>query len=333
MVTGLGMSKGMTVEEDLRPVVLFRVFKRPIETAATLEALLRRPPRDFYIWIDAPRNSDEEPLVRAVRDVVYSIPKGDYRVFIRENDVNRGMTRAFKEACDWFFSHVPEGVIVEDDCVPGSDFLEFCGNLLRKYREDERVLAITGDNSAGGKVLGSNSYAFVHDFSVWGWATWRRVWQRYDHDLHEWPRYRRNKDLLATYWPNRLQRQKWIDRFDRVYSQEPGLQESTWRFMFVGLKTQGSVALPRVNLVSNIGTNVSTATGGARSARRAEATTGSILPIKHPRSTRVSWWTNRTLFYSPKRHNRQMTWWFPLKKRLRRSARQVLNRSKLFLKN
>lgn len=302
--------------------VLLRLFKRPSETAVLLDKLATLRPPDVFVWVDSPRNPDEKALVEEVIELVKKRISWCNPI-IYANDRNQGMTNAMRSSVEWFFGYVDEGIILEDDCIPGDDFLSFCSQLLERYRVDPRVVAITGDNAAGGVVVGTSSYAFVPDFSVWGWATWRRVWQHYDHELVDWPVFRGNMAVLKGYWPNRVQREQWISKFERIHRAEEELQESTWRFMFTALKLKGLIVLPAVNLISNIGTNPALATAGHRSSLRANSPTLPILPLRHPKFVRVSRITNWTLFFSKKRRNRQATWWYPLKKRFRRFYRSV----------
>ena len=313
--------------KSLSPVapLLLRLFKRPRETEILLEALSAHRPHPIFVWVDAPRNQQEALLVEEVlalveRKITWCIPT------VRINDKNRGMTLAMRAAVDWFFESVDEGIILEDDCLPGEDFLDFATELLARYRDDRRVAAITGDNAAGGRVIGRSSYAFVPDFSVWGWATWKRVWREYDHHLSEWPRVRSQQNRLRSYWPNRVQREQWITKFDRIHADREGLQESTWRFMYLAFSLDALIILPRMNLIRNIGTDPVLATAGHRSALRANAMTFRIFPLRHPRSVKLFRLANWTLFFSPKRNNRQATWWYPLKKRTRKFVRGGLRK-------
>lgn len=312
---------------SINVAVLLIAFRRPIETQQTVQKILAQKPASFYCWIDAPRNADEAKLVREVEAVVnWEAEAHGVTVTVLRNEQNEGMTRAFGRAIDWFFSHVDEGIIIEDDCAVGEDFVAYCAELLERYRDDMRVLAIMGDNAAGGKILGRSSYAFVPDFSVWGWATWKRVWELYDYELTEWPLIRAETKRLRKYWPNRIQRLKWVQRFDQLFEDDGTLQESNWRFMLIGLKTMGLFVLPRRNLVTNIGIDENLATSGSRGHIRTMHEAQSIMPMRHPRAVRASWWANRTLFFSRKRRNRQATFWFPLKKELRTVIKSLVRR-------
>jgi hypothetical protein len=43
-------------------------------------------------------------------------------------------------------SQEPEGIILEDDCLPSQSFFPYCVKLLKRFRDDERIMCITGCN-------------------------------------------------------------------------------------------------------------------------------------------------------------------------------------------
>jgi mannosyltransferase OCH1-like enzyme len=87
------------------------------------------------------------------------------------------------KAITWFFDNEPEGIILEEGCLPSDDFWGFCSALLEKFRNDDRVGHITGSNRQGGVVRGNGSYYFSLLTHVGGWAGWRRIWKDYDPDM------------------------------------------------------------------------------------------------------------------------------------------------------
>ncbi len=88
---------------------------------------------------------------------------------------NLGCKIAVGSAIDWFFKHVEEGIILEDDVVPQNAFFYFCQQGLDVWRSNNSIGGI------GGFVPNSNSkpYLSIHG-SIWGWATWKRAWCNYD---------------------------------------------------------------------------------------------------------------------------------------------------------
>jgi len=140
---------------------------------------------------------------------------------------------------------------LEDDCLPGEDFFIFCESLLTRYKCDERVWAITGDNFQSGKRRGFGSYYFSRYNHAWGWATWRRAWSKFDPRLSFWPRWRRSSEWKKEVG-DRVERRYWENIFDRVYNRE---MESAWDYPWTATVWfyGGLTATPNVNLVSNIG--------------------------------------------------------------------------------
>src|SRR5205823_11871353 len=95
-------------------------------------------------------------------------------------DRNLGCREAVSGAITWFFEHEPEGIILEDDCLPAAGFFPFCAELLERFRADTRIMAICGSCYADSGPLYRASYYFSYYADPWGWATWRRAWLHYD---------------------------------------------------------------------------------------------------------------------------------------------------------
>src|SRR5580700_9379844 len=88
----------------------------------------------------------------------------------------------------WVFEHVDRAIILEHDCLPDPTFFRFCEELLEKYKDDERVMHISGTNfQAGNKRFDCReSYYFSLVPQIWGFATWARAWKHYDVAMKRW---------------------------------------------------------------------------------------------------------------------------------------------------
>jgi hypothetical protein len=150
----------------------------------------------------------------------------------------------------WFFQQETEGIILEDDCVADVDFFSYCSELLEHYRDNERVMCITGNNFQGGQRRGEASYYFSKYPHCWGWATWRRAWEHYSPDFGFWPSWKRSKDWRARMKDSR-ERYHWETVFDNVYTGQTDSWALPW--MASVWRAGGLTATPQVNLVTNIG--------------------------------------------------------------------------------
>ncbi len=260
------------------PVVLI-LFRRPEQTRAVFERIREAQPPKLFAVADGPRNADEEALCAQTREVVESID-WDCEVFRNYADENMGLRRRVSSGLDWVFDQVEEAVVLEDDCLPHSSFFTYCDELLERYRDDERIWCIGGSNFQQGQWRGDGSYYFSNNNHYWGWATWRRAWRQYDHEMTGWPAFR-DGGYLAGLLDDPLEVKYWHDIFETLYTE--GTPDS-WGYIWTLTcwMNRGLTVLPNVNLVANTGfgsdSTHTKGSGGWIAARPAE----DIGPLKHP---------------------------------------------------
>jgi len=132
--------------------IAYIIFNRPRHTRETFQAIRDARPARLFIIADGPRPSHptDAERCRAVREIVADI---DWPCEVQRNyaDQNLGLKRRVSSGLDWVFSQVESAIILEDDCLPHPDFFPFCQDLLERYKDDERVWTITGNNNQDGK--------------------------------------------------------------------------------------------------------------------------------------------------------------------------------------
>lgn len=237
--------------------VLFIVFNRPHLTRRVFDAIRASRPEVLYVACDGPRTSrgeSEREPVSKVRNIVQQVD-WPCNVSYKFSDTNLGCGRSVSEAIGWAFTHEERLIILEDDCLPHKDFFTYCDQLLERYKDDARVGAVNGTSflpSLNTKEMGSYeySYYFSHIHCVWGWATWRRVWQQYSFDMPCWDKIKRSR-LLVNHWATTRYYNHVVSHLDMILS---GAVDS-WDYQLVvtlALENQ-LIAHPKVNLISNIG--------------------------------------------------------------------------------
>lgn len=180
--------------EQTTPPTLFLIFNRPDLTAEAFSRIREAAPSQLFVAADGPcaGHPEDENLCQQARDVATRVD-WDCDVHTLFRDENLGCKEAVSSAITWFFEHVEAGIILEDDCVPDLSFFPYCGKLLSRYAEDERIFAIGGNNfqPQGREYTASYYYSvYVH---IWGWATWRRAWKHYDGKLERWPKLKQER--------------------------------------------------------------------------------------------------------------------------------------------
>jgi len=147
--------------------ILFLIFNRPSTTLHVFSQIRKMKPSRLYIAADGPRRPEEKAVCEQVREMATAVD-WDCLVFKLFRDENLGCARAISEAVSWFFDREPEGIVLEDDCLPADSFFGFCSAMLEKYRNDERIGHISGGNYQRGIVRGDGSYYFSTLTHVWG---------------------------------------------------------------------------------------------------------------------------------------------------------------------
>jgi hypothetical protein len=160
--------------------ILLNVFNRPEHTKKVIRSLRKVQPSYLFINADGPRenNSDDELLCKQVRELLSEI---DWNCTTKTRflEKNLGVRDSPKTGIDWFFSYVEEGIILEDDIIADESFFYFCQELLEKYRHDDKIMHIGGYNPVTNLDL-KISYIFTRYPTSWGFATWKRSWNKYE---------------------------------------------------------------------------------------------------------------------------------------------------------
>jgi hypothetical protein len=232
------------------PVVL-TIFNRPDLTELVFHAIAQARPRRLFVLADGPRSAEEAELCARTRAVIERVD-WDCDVRLDVADVNLGCRRRCVSGFDWVFSQVDEAIILDDDCVPDPTFFPFCEQMLEHYRDDTRVMMITGSNYLGSWKADRQSYHFSYFGSPWGWASWSRAWKHYDGMMRAWgdeEMKARVRDVLADDECYALQAR----RFDRIYADPEDRQSWDLPWSFTRLVQSGLTVVPAVNLISNRG--------------------------------------------------------------------------------
>ncbi|PCI30370.1 hypothetical protein COB55_00175 [Candidatus Wolfebacteria bacterium] len=230
--------------------ILFVVFNRPDNTRLVFEEIRKQRPASLFIAADGPRESNPGDAAKCteVRKIVSNIDwPCDVHTLFREK--NLGFRDAERLAFDWFFENVEEGIILEDDQLPHPSFFRYISEMLEKYRNDEKIMMITGGNFLPDLKV-KEDYFFSKHFPIWGWATWRRAWNKYDFDIKSWGS-TKNKRRLKAMYPQKYVRDHLVKMFDEIYYRNKSTWDTQW--MYACIMNNGFCITPRVNLISNIG--------------------------------------------------------------------------------
>ena len=232
--------------------VLFLIFNRPETTQQVFSAIRKAKPPRLYVAADGPRSDypNEDEKCEHSRKIATNVD-WDCEVKTLFRDQNIGCRLAVGQAIYWFFEQEPEGIILEDDCLPSQSFFWFCQEMLEYFRNDKAVGVICGFYSNELEYKPSASFFFSRYLRVWGWAGWRRSNEGYDSNINlliekqnTWKKdiFSRTDIFLKRYWQ---------DMFEEVGSGKIDTWDIQLQYLLWQKKQQ--VIVSSKNLVQNIG--------------------------------------------------------------------------------
>lgn len=239
------------IKQELTTPVLFVIFNRPEVTQKVFNAIRKAKPKKLFVSADGPRKNRADDVEKCARTrAIVDMVDWECEVYRHFSESNLGCKIAVSSAINWFFDNVEEGIILEDDCLPGQSFFLFCQELLKRYRGDERIMQISGNNYLFGRKNIRESYYFSKLNDIWGWATWKRAWKYYDISMKDFPRFKEERQI-DNYLNNKAMRNWLMSYFEESYNGKGSVWSSQWSYAIC--KQNGLIIVPSVNLVSNLG--------------------------------------------------------------------------------
>jgi hypothetical protein len=265
--------------------VVFIIFNRPETTLRVFEAIRQAKPTRLLVVADGPRHHKpgEKDLCNDARAIIDKVD-WDCKVYKDFAESNMGCKNRVASGISWAFSLVEQAIILEDDCLPSPSFFRFCKEMLERYKEDERIMLVSGDNRLFGARETDNSYYFSRYPNIWGWATWRRAWSKFDIQMSAWPRIR-NENGFDQYFKTAAESYYWKSMFDYVYAGKLDTWDYQWVYSI--FKESGLSIAPGINLVENIGFTEEATHTKAISVYAKLKAGDLIFPLSHPENVLI----------------------------------------------
>lgn len=235
--------------------VLLVAFNRPEHTRRTLEAIMVAQPQDLYVFQDGAREGNEDDIWKCaeVRQVVEEMTTGTQtRLHLNCAEKNLGCGPGPASGITWFFGQVEQGIIVEDDCVLSPSAFAYYECLLDRYRDDDRVSAITATNLHLKWRSNRAPYLFatVGSGTLGCWASWSRAWKSFDYYIQAWHT-EEGKEAIDKALGKKVYREYYKTIFDKCDEKQTHMWDYQWFFAKTLNNTLTVVA--SLNQVSNIG--------------------------------------------------------------------------------
>ena len=232
---------------DVAVLILF--FNRPGSLSKVFEEVRKARPSRLFLYQDGARGPEDKKGMEACRKIVENV---DWECDVRRNyqEKNYGVDPSNYMAQKWAFGLADKCIVFEDDSIPSQTFFSFCKEMLDRYENDERIGMIAGFNTDEETKDTDDSYFFTSVFSIWGWASWKRVVDKWDSG-YSWmddkteslrvERIVKERGLCRdTLRACKSHRESWRDYYETIF----------WSSMV--LNSQLAI-MPRVNMITNLG--------------------------------------------------------------------------------
>jgi hypothetical protein len=198
----------------------------------------------IYLALDGPRTPEQSLTQTRIilhAEEVCTANGIVLNVWQREN--NLGVAASIMSAIDWFFSQVQSGIILEDDLMFDTNFLNFSSQALDYFKDDSNVWLISGNNYFNDGVIKSENSWSTYPL-IWGWATWNTRWLEIRNLIlsNVEPDNSKLRESVRNYWSTGLRRSR-LGKLDSWAAPLAAIQHSMPRY----------TVIPPTNLVANVG--------------------------------------------------------------------------------
>ena len=274
----------------MKTPILLIAYKRPDTTKKVLEAISRVKPNKLYISQNIPSKMANLDEVNSCNEVERLFLEIDWEceLFFNKWHVHKPAKESICDAISWVFNSEDRVIIIEDDVVAVPSFFFYSEELLEKYKDDERIAMISGNNYTPIKEI-SSDYFFTKYGHIWGWATWKRVWDKFDVNL---PFLENDitsgfdKINYLTKDEFKYFKKRWKHLFEKINNDTI----NTWDYQFSYFRMINNLIsiAPRVNLVSNIGLFSSRTGNTSKNNDNYVPADSDFILLKHPAEIRIS---------------------------------------------
>lgn len=237
------------------PVVMF-VYKRYEHTKKALEALGNNTLASdsvLYIFSDGAKAEKDLADVEKVRSLVTDFSKTNAfkEVHLRFSEKNNGLATSVINGVSEIIDQYGRVIVLEDDLVTTTDFLEYMNKALEFYEDNAKVWSISGYS-----FFDPDTLNYPHDIYMgyrgcsWGWATWKDRWEKTDWEVSDYKHFKYNPFLRRKFTISGNDMPGMLD------SQMKGFI-SSWaiRWCYQQNKLKMYTVFPKYSKVKNIGTD------------------------------------------------------------------------------
>ena len=162
--------------------ILILTYNRPDCVLRLVSALVELHKRQIFVSIDGPRNDFDKKKQEEIIKILEEFKNNFDEIHVITRKSNLGCNLGVVSGIDWFFLHVDEGIILEDDCIPSKEFFTHIDIHRNSTKLNSRNGMVTAYNPLN-KMHSSNRIESRYSF-ITGWFTRGDIWKVIRRDLY-----------------------------------------------------------------------------------------------------------------------------------------------------
>lgn len=245
------------------PIVLM-FFKRFDYIIQIIDRIREIKPQKIYLFSDGGRTEEENNIIHFGRQKIEQAIDWECEVIKRYQFHNIGVYEQIALGAKWVFEREEYAIFLEDDNLPELSFFPFCEQMLKLYKNNDKILWICGTNYLG-DYKSDNDYFFTKNMLPCGWASWSEKFLKYyDFNLESINQDKFKQKFLKKYKNKKLGLQRYESIIREKKHFENNSKYISWDYhMVLTIRMHDLYGIvPSKNQIKNIGVDEHSIHGG-----------------------------------------------------------------------
>lgn len=147
----------------------------------------------LYIFQDGLKREEHREEWEKVHSVIKEIDWCE--IVYKLSPYNKGLAKSIVDGVNAVFSENDAVIVLEDDCVPHPQFMEYMTSALEKYEAHKGVFHIGACSEPADVVPNGTDAYFLGRINSWGWGTWKDRWIQFSNDYKMLGRVKASSEL------------------------------------------------------------------------------------------------------------------------------------------
>lgn len=200
----------------------------------------------LYIFQDGLKCEEHRDEWEKTQQVVQNIKW--CKVIYKLSTYNKGLAKSIIDGVNAVFADNNAVIVLEDDCVPHPQFMEYMTKALEKYESYKEVYHIGASSEPVDVAPNGTDAYFLGRINSWGWGTWKDRWEQFSNDYKMLGTVKADVELNEWFniWGQDLESHIWGNIYRRT---------DTWAafWALTVIMKKGYCMSPYESLVNNIG--------------------------------------------------------------------------------